>query len=723
MVTSCSTECARASRQRSLFSATTALASSASETSSTDRLTTIPREKYTESLLLKPLEDGRVSASFEFVLTSTSQSDSQFRLLPRALLQPIQRSGASSVHLSLNTGRWRYESWGSPMARVKHRDSYDDPRHLQTAQPSWLLLGEEAVASGAELWARLNDPLGNASRSDLYPNWKSLTSSLAGLFCASLDALDETTTTTPAYAYSDASSVAFKSLPSSKLLHAFLPSEGVCTENLTPLLKLLPCKGTVGLGSLLNPLTLFGANFQGLAVHVDRLENTHMQTGGGDRGWQIRFTVTSVFAPAVTRDISIRDWSLSSLFGRKLESGCPLAESSIVRVIKPRDPPGSSTYAVSPLPPLPSSFVPTASGAKSKQRARADRDHTPKLPVLTDLDEVEDELARSDLLQFETEGEKEAYRERLQARWAKYLETQDGEYLYDLASLASSTGGHGDKTLDIAMSWPHEERFQYPLLSRKEIVQDHREALGTLKAERTLVGHGQQRTTLQLVIENLDPKAATSVLWYENLGYFVKPYLHTLDHKIELLPVAGADGGEQELVRSARDLENPVEDMVYSSSDTSQSSRTEWNVRRSYVIEAVIRLPASSRITLTMELLKQSLPYAQHPPDANRGFDLNPSILFPLVPEDPRAALLRASQRSQNRAVQHRSAFDAPIHQQRIVSRSRSRIYLTPRLVELSRPDFSFVYTLIIFTSTIIALQVGSAINILLRTFKDSILS
>lgn len=50
--------------------------------------------------------------------------------------------------------------------------------------------------------------------------------------------------------------------------HASLPSEHVCTENLTPFLKLLPCKSLSGIASLLNPNRLFDADWHGMSVHV-----------------------------------------------------------------------------------------------------------------------------------------------------------------------------------------------------------------------------------------------------------------------------------------------------------------------------------------------------------------------------------------------------------------------------------------------------------------------
>jgi phosphatidylinositol glycan class T len=52
------------------------------------------------------------------------------------------------------------------------------------------------------------------------------------------------------------------------LRHATLPAERVCTENLTPFLKLLPCPARAGIAALLEPHKVFDANWHGLGVHV-----------------------------------------------------------------------------------------------------------------------------------------------------------------------------------------------------------------------------------------------------------------------------------------------------------------------------------------------------------------------------------------------------------------------------------------------------------------------
>jgi phosphatidylinositol glycan class T len=113
-----------------------------------------------------------------------------------------------------------------------------------------------------------------------------LTNSLSGLFCASLSRMDDRRTTSPIHTFTPgplpllhlnttASSTSSSSGPSSPrahpkyhLRHATLPSENVCTENLTPFIKLLPCSGKSGLSELLAPHRLFDADWHSLAVHV-----------------------------------------------------------------------------------------------------------------------------------------------------------------------------------------------------------------------------------------------------------------------------------------------------------------------------------------------------------------------------------------------------------------------------------------------------------------------
>ncbi len=117
--------------------------------------------------------------------------------------------------------------------------------------------------------------------------WKGLRNALSGLFCASLGSLDEQRTTSPVMTFRPEGSLPEWGSPH-KLRHGTLPSENVCTENLTPFLKLLPCKSLSGIASLLNPHSLFDADWHGMGVHVRYIRNA---------GIEVRLSFQAVFDP------------------------------------------------------------------------------------------------------------------------------------------------------------------------------------------------------------------------------------------------------------------------------------------------------------------------------------------------------------------------------------------------------------------------------------------
>lgn len=100
-----------------------------------------------------------------------------------------------------------------------------------------------------------------------FDKWISLTQSLSGLFCASLNFIDSTRTTCPVVSFEPTGNHS-KSQSTLHFLHGTLPGEVVCTENLTPFLKLLPCKGKAGVASLLDGHKLFDASWQSMSIDV-----------------------------------------------------------------------------------------------------------------------------------------------------------------------------------------------------------------------------------------------------------------------------------------------------------------------------------------------------------------------------------------------------------------------------------------------------------------------
>lgn len=99
-----------------------------------------------------------------------------------------------------------------------------------------------------------------------FANWITLTQSLSGLFCASLNFVDSTRTTRPVVSFEPTGD--HHPTRGLHLLHGALPGEVVCTENLTPFLKLLPCKDKAGISTLFDGHKLFDAAWQSMSVDV-----------------------------------------------------------------------------------------------------------------------------------------------------------------------------------------------------------------------------------------------------------------------------------------------------------------------------------------------------------------------------------------------------------------------------------------------------------------------
>ena len=122
---------------------------------------------------------------------------------------------------------------------------------------------------------------------------------------------------------------------------------------------------------------------------------------------------------------------------------------------------------------------------------------------------------------------------------------------------------------------------------------------------------------------------------------------------------------------------------------------------RPALLQAVLTLPPSSTLQLTMDVAKPFLRYTEHQPDAQRGWDLPPAVLVPFAfgPED------HSANTTSHNAVGARAG------------RRPTRIYTPALLVDLATPDFSMPYNVIIMSCTLIALIFGSVFNLLTRRF------
>ncbi len=69
---------------------------------------------YHEQLLLRPLPQGTLLASFNFRSNESVESFEQqnFRYFPRSFGQILQHAHAKELHLRFSVGRWDAEMWG-----------------------------------------------------------------------------------------------------------------------------------------------------------------------------------------------------------------------------------------------------------------------------------------------------------------------------------------------------------------------------------------------------------------------------------------------------------------------------------------------------------------------------------------------------------------------------------------------------------------------------------
>lgn len=214
-------------------------------------------------------------------------------LFPRGLGEIIARFNVQELHVTLAEGLWRYNNWGYPV---------------------------EDAAPGAEFWAWFK-----SGTQDVDKNWKGLASSLSGLLCASLNFIDESKSLKPQYSFRP-TSVLNEKVNSSLLRYASLPREIVCTENLTPWKKLLPCDSKRGLATLLNSANIHNTNYHSLGIHLRPICKDSKCV---EKQIELKQTVSLVYDPLVLKS---RDWSFRVLFGMGLSGPCSLADSSSIYV-------------------------------------------------------------------------------------------------------------------------------------------------------------------------------------------------------------------------------------------------------------------------------------------------------------------------------------------------------------------------------------------------------
>ncbi|XP_053974232.1 GPI transamidase component PIG-T [Hylaeus anthracinus] len=295
---------------------------------------------FDEELMLKPLPSSHVYAYFQFTTVWETSKEAKTlqhsHLFPRGLGEIISRHGVDELHLTLTKGLWSYEKWGYP---------YHD------------------AGPGAEITTWFHKDV-----TDVDDEWKSLTNALAGLFCASLNFVNPSNSMSPEFTFRPTGAVEH-SMNSSHLRYSSLPREIVCTENLTPFKKLLPCNSKKGLATLLNSAYIHNTNYHSIGIHFRVICSNAMCT---KTSLELKQTVSLIYDTMV--DVS-QDWSIRKFFGMGIKGACPLATLSNVYI----DVSNNNTNQIYRLLPPPSAKITSFRGGQQNEIAVYDiRSHSTK---------------------------------------------------------------------------------------------------------------------------------------------------------------------------------------------------------------------------------------------------------------------------------------------------------------------------------------------------------
>ncbi|KAI9223630.1 GPI transamidase component PIG-T [Blastocladiella britannica] len=283
---------------------------------------------YRESLAIDTLPDGKLLLAFDFTasrpilrdhgLTTKNASapghdhSNDYSLFPRTLGQILDAFDVEALELSLTQGRWHAARWGVP-----DRDYAMPPGADLKA---WLRSGSSSSSSSDDVE---KDSAETADR------WLALTNALSGLVCGSINYLGTDLYARPALTFADREVT--RPFVDTHFRHGALAREAVCTENLAPWTRLLPCGSQRGLARILNGYKLFDANYNSIQTRV----RTVCRDGDSGRCAQELMQSLVVVADPMRSD-GIPDWTLGALFERSIDSVCgATTEPTLVSITLP----------------------------------------------------------------------------------------------------------------------------------------------------------------------------------------------------------------------------------------------------------------------------------------------------------------------------------------------------------------------------------------------------
>ncbi|KAK4579931.1 Subunit of the glycosylphosphatidylinositol transamidase complex-like protein [Recurvomyces mirabilis] len=409
--------------------------------------------EYYEHLHLLPLSNDYLYAGFNFTSTTSlsAYESHHYRYFPRSLGQILQYTRTSELHLRFALGRWDDESWGA-----RPRD------------------GGREGGTGVELWAWID---GDGGGQKVEERWGDLVNSLSGLFCASLNFIDGTRTVRPVLSFESEGTSRVGGRVGQELLHGTLPNEVVCTENLTPFLKLLPCKGKSGISSLLDGHKVFDANWQAMSIDVRPVCPSSATSNDDECMLEIQQTIDVVL--------------------------------DIERSMRPRDDPIPRPRPIEEIECDESKHYNGPDSCYPKRKQGAMGWSLSKIfgtPVLGSCHLVEDDTHDSVDITLEVPSARVVETSALQLS-SPVVDRQNTETRH----FKLQQGTHRtDLTLPYQPDVASTLRSQPPLYATRQIT-----------------GHGQERGGMHTLLHNPHPYPQT-LIYLEALPWFLRPYMHTL---------------------------------------------------------------------------------------------------------------------------------------------------------------------------------------------------
>lgn len=515
---------------------------------------------FNESLRLRPLPRNTLLASWEFDVASDGSA--HYADFPRALGPIIDATDTRELHLRFTQGWWDHDAWGV----LPHR-------------------GRHSGGTGVEVLAVVAAPSAREARRQ----WARLTNSLSGLFCASLNFVDELSTTFPRHYWGAdgdsggagrANSTAVAA-PGVRLYHlrAALPSEPVCTENLTPFLKLLPSRGKAGVASLLEGHKVFDSLWHGMAVDVWR-------DGAG------RLQLHQLLNTVVDVTKSIR---------RHRDGGLPKPVPGDDLRCDP-----SRIHNVWQCFPL---MAPTA--------------------VEWDLETIFGH-------QIEGPG-------LLGAALQVHVEVGPG-WNVSVEKTAAGTLESSPVDGSLAIASPGRYNLRFATADSDLTAPVERPPI---LASRSLTGYLMDQGGLRIQLTNPLPLEAIEFVYFELLPWFMRLYLHTMvmevaggagTSSVGEASAGGAAGDAQTAAGSATQTATPFESAAAAASAggpliLSHYYKPAIDRQRPSHLELTIALPPATTLNLHYQFDKSLLLYAEYPPDANHGFMVEPAVVTVLDPQ------------------------------------------------------------------------------------------